>query len=180
MSFLRITGGDFRSRRVKVIDAPGLRPTPDAVRVTLFNWLGQDLTGWRCLDLFAGSGILGLECASRGAAEVTFVERDRRIHAELAKTLADFAHPALLLERGDALEFLLRAKTQGRLYDLVLLDPPYGQGWIERIVPHLPPVMHAEGKIYLECERRLDDLPSWRIVRAGRAGQVFYHLLEQA
>lgn len=106
MSRIRITGGEWRSRLIRVMDAPGLRPTPDRVRETLFNWLGQDLTGWRCLDLFSGSGILGLECASRGAAEVVLVENQPKTFAQLRGNAATFACDRLRPVRADALEFV--------------------------------------------------------------------------
>src|SRR5512140_458162 len=119
MSRVRITGGEWRSRRVLVVDAQGLRPTPDSVRETLFNWLGQDLAGLDCLDLFAGSGVLGFEAASRGAASVTQVERDPRAFAALRDNAAAFGCDRLKLVRADALEFIASAKSQSRRYDLV-------------------------------------------------------------
>src|SRR5690606_30100363 len=120
---LRIVGGTWRSRVLTFPDALGLRPTPDRVRETLFNWLGQDLTGRRCLDLFAGSGALGFEALSRNAAHVDMVERARSVHAFLrrsAETLQAGARLHLVL--ADALEFLRAAQGQ---YDVVFLDPPY-------------------------------------------------------
>jgi len=176
MSRIRITGGAWRSRLVPVTDAPGLRPTPDRVRETLFNWLGQDLTGWFCLDLFAGSGILGLECASRGAAETVLVENDPRIFARLRKTVAAFDAGRLRIVRADALEFAFAAPMP---FDLILLDPPYRQGWLDRIAPLLPAVAGSATKIYAEAEHRVENLGDWRTTKHGRAGQVFYHLLER-
>ncbi|MCX8086304.1 MAG: 16S rRNA (guanine(966)-N(2))-methyltransferase RsmD [Rhodocyclaceae bacterium] len=175
MSRLRITGGRWRSRLIKVADVPGLRPTPDRVRETLFNWLGQDLSGWHCLDLFAGSGILGFECASRGAAEVVLVERDRAAFAQLEKNAALFGDERLRLIRADALEF---AASADRPFELILLDPPYRQGWLERLAPFLPRLAGTETLIYAEAEQRIESLGEWRAIKAGRAGQVFYHLLE--
>lgn len=176
MSRIRITGGAWRSRFVQVIDAEGLRPTPDRVRETLFNWLGQDLSGWRCLDLFAGSGILGFECASRGAAEVALVERNPKTLARLRDNAALLACDRLRPERADALEFAARTN---RTFDLILLDPPYRQGWLERIAPLLPKLAAPAAKIYAEAEHRIETLGGWRTAKQGQAGQVFYHLLER-
>ncbi|MDP1609517.1 MAG: 16S rRNA (guanine(966)-N(2))-methyltransferase RsmD [Rhodocyclaceae bacterium] len=175
MSRIRITGGEWRSRLVEVIDAPGLRPTPDRVRETLFNWLGQDLTGWHCLDLFAGSGILGFECASRGAENVVLVERDKSAFARLGQNAATFACARLRPVRADALEF---AATASASFDLLLLDPPYRQGWLEKVAPLLPVLARPGMRIYAEAEHRIEKLGDWRTLKQGQAGQVFYHLLE--
>ncbi|MDP2171841.1 MAG: 16S rRNA (guanine(966)-N(2))-methyltransferase RsmD [Rhodocyclaceae bacterium] len=175
MNRIRITCGAWRSRLIEVADVPGLRPTPDRVRETLFNWLGQDLTGWQCLDLFAGSGILGFECASRGAESVVLVERDQGAFARLRQNAAVFACARLRLQRADALEF---AATTNASFDLLLLDPPYRQGWLEKVVPLLPGLSKPGMRIYAEAERRIASLGDWQTVKQGRAGQVFYHLLE--
>jgi 16S rRNA (guanine966-N2)-methyltransferase len=178
LSRVRITGGEWRSRVVKVIDAQGLRPTPDRVRETLFNWLGQDLTGLRCLDLFAGSGILGFEAASRGAASVVLVEWDRRVSVTLQENVETLGGNAVELIRADALEFAARAARQGRSFDLAFLDPPYRQQWLDRVWPLLPAIIAPGGRVYVEAETEVAPPAPWRIVRQGRAGQVFYHLLE--
>jgi 16S rRNA (guanine966-N2)-methyltransferase len=180
LSKVRITGGDWRSRLVQVADAPGLRPTPDRVRETLFNWLGQDLTGWHCLDLFAGSGILGAECASRGAAEVVLVEHDAKAFARLRENMAGFACARLKPVRADALEFAASAADLGRRFDLILLDPPYRQGWLERVAPLLAPLAAHDARVYAEAEHRIASLDGWHVLKQGQAGQVFYHLLERS
>jgi len=180
VSRVRITGGEWRSRLVKVIDAPGLRPTPDAVRETLFNWLGQDLSGLACLDLFAGSGILGFEAASRGAAGVSLVEVDPRVFTMLRQQAATFDCKRLELLRADALKFAASAAAAGRRYDLIFLDPPYRQGWLDRIAPQLASLAQPGMRIYAEAEHALEALGDWRTVKQGKAGQVFYHLLERA
>jgi 16S rRNA (guanine966-N2)-methyltransferase len=176
LSKIRITGGEWRSRLIQVADVPGLRPTPDRVRETLFNWLGQDLTGWHCLDLFAGSGILGFECASRGATEVTLVERDQGAFTRLKQNAALLACDRLRLERADALEF---AGRTGQAFDLILLDPPYRFGWLEKVAPLLPALARPGMRVYAEAEHRIATLGEWRTLKQGQAGQVFYHLLEK-
>lgn len=178
MSRIRITGGEWRSRLIQVPEIrglPELRPTPDRVRETLFNWLGHDLDGLACLDLFAGSGILGLEAASRGGAPVVLVEHDRRAFQSLQKQVATFACERIDTLCVDALKFVPVAP-----FDLVFLDPPYRQGWLDRIAPRLPLLARPTARLYVESELALERLGDWRVVRHGRAGQVFFHLLEQA
>jgi 16S rRNA (guanine(966)-N(2))-methyltransferase RsmD len=176
LSRIRITGGEWRSRMIHVADAPGLRPTPDRVRETLFNWLGQDLSGLACLDLFAGSGILGLEAASRGADYVALVERARPAFAALQKQAAVFDCPRLELFCGDALKF---APLPVRRFDVLFLDPPYRQGWLERIEPRLDELAARGARLYAEAEMPLQSLGRWSVMKQGQAGQVFFHLLER-
>ncbi len=179
MSRIRIVGGEWKRRLVSFPAVAGLRPTPDAVRETLFNWLGQDLAGLTCLDLFAGSGVLGFEAASRGAAWVSLVERDPRAFAALqanAHALCGEKEPDRLeLIRADALKFLPRAT---RRYDLLFLDPPYRQGGIERVEPWLTGILAPDARIYAEAEHPLVRIGAWSCVRQGRSGQVYYHLFE--
>ena len=177
---LRIGGGQWRSRLIEVSDVPGLRPTPGRVRETLFNWLGQDLSGMSCLDLFAGSGLLGFEAASRGASRVTLVERDAKAYAALRRSAEALGGSQLELRRADALEFLAAGtKGAGPAYDLIFLDPPYHQGWLERVEPYLAALASAQSRIYVEAEQPLQALGEWQCVRRGQAGQVHYHLLER-
>jgi 16S rRNA (guanine966-N2)-methyltransferase len=179
LSRLRITGGQWRSRLIKVQDATGLRPTPDRVRETLFNWLGQDLDGLDCLDLFAGSGILGFEAASRGARMVTQVEADRRVFETLRQNGTTLGGEHFEPMLADALKFAPSAVALGREYDLLFLDPPYRQGLLERVVPHLARLARPGMRIYAEAEHRIESLGDWQTTKRGQAGQVFYHLLER-
>ena len=129
---VRIIGGQWKRTPLPVKNAPGLRPTPARVRETLFNWLGQDLTGWRCLDAFAGSGALGLEAASRGASEVTLVEQDPSLAKGIQAIVTRLkAEGSVRVERGDALAAL--RQRQGAALDLVFLDPPFGDGGNEAL-----------------------------------------------
>jgi len=197
MARIRICGGQWRSRLINVVDVPGLRPTPDRVRETLFNWLGQDLTGMSCLDLFAGSGVLGFEAASRGARRVTLVERDAKAFVALRLAATALGGRQLELRRADALEFLTSvsevartadhdaatgqaSQVQGSRYDLIFLDPPYHQGWLARVEPYLPAVATERARLYVEAEQALQSLGDWHCVRRGKVGHVHYHLLERS
>lgn len=178
-SQVRIIGGKHRGRKLPVADAPGLRPTPDRVRETLFNWLGQNLTGWHCLDLFAGSGALGFEALSRGAASVVLVEQVARVARGLQAAADLLADSGLQVVCADALVYLSRpALSQGAKLDLVFLDPPYGQGWLDRIIMPLLPHLASGARLYIESEQPLPEqlAPGLSCIRQGKAGQVHYHL----
>lgn len=179
MSRIRITGGTWRSRLVEVSDTPGLRPTPDRVRETLFNWLGQDLSGWTCLDLFAGSGILSFEALSRGATRATLVERDARAVRILDRNKQALNAEQMTIVRADAVEFAAAAGGRGEHYDMVFVDPPYRQEWWRRLWPCLASLAKPETRLYAEAEAPLTPPDAWRIVRCGQAGQVYYHLMER-
>jgi 16S rRNA (guanine(966)-N(2))-methyltransferase RsmD len=174
VSRVRIVGGHWRSRLIEVAAVPGLRPTPDRVRETLFNWLGQDLEGLACLDLFAGSGVLGFEAASRGASEVLLVECDARALTALHKAAKSLLAAQVEIIRGDAVKFV---QTTSRRFDVVFLDPPYHQGWLERVAPWLERVLRPDGWLYVESEAPVVQLGRWRVHRQGQAGQVHFHLL---
>jgi len=173
-SRVRIIGGEWRSRLISFPAARVLRPTPDRVRETLFNWLGQDLTGLACLDLFAGSGVLGFEAASRGAVRVTLVDASRAVCANLRRNADNLRPNGLEVVCADALQFLASRECG---YDIAFVDPPYHKGWIERIVPLLSRVMLADALVYVEAEHALADSAGWAVIRRGRAGQVHFHLL---
>ena len=178
MNNIRIIGGQWRRRLLQFPDAEGLRPTPDRVRETLFNWLGQDLSGLSCLDLFAGSGALGFEAASRGAASVVLVEQAPRVFAALeANARVLDTSGRLQIVRADAVKFASSRSAGEARFDVLFLDPPFGKGWIERISPFLDGLMTDDGAVYVESGEALDSLGNWRPVRKQRAGQVFYHLM---
>ncbi len=175
---LRIIGGTWRGRKLRFPAVELIRPTPDRVRETLFNWLGARIQGARCLDLFAGSGALGLEALSRGAAAVTFVERDAAAAHALAATLSAWGAPGTQVARADALVFLAGAPQP---CDVVFLDPPFGAGLLGPAAAALERGgwLAPMALIYVECAAREDPpaLPeSWRALKGKRAGEVGYHL----
>ncbi|HXH03868.1 MAG TPA: 16S rRNA (guanine(966)-N(2))-methyltransferase RsmD [Candidatus Competibacteraceae bacterium] len=177
---VRIIAGRWRGRRLPFPDVAGLRPTPDRVRETLFNWLAPVIQGARCLDLFAGSGALGLEALSRDAAEVLFVERDPRAAAQLRANLERLGVPPQRwrLYTGDALALLHQPAEP---FDIVFLDPPFGQGLLDAASQALLAGgwLKPDGWLYLEGEAGFTVRVSegWRLWREGRAGQVDYRLL---
>ena len=173
---VRIIGGACRSRVLHFPDLPDLRPTPDRVRETLFNWLGQRLDGLICLDAFAGSGALGFEAASRGAARVVMLEPERSTFAALQKNALALAQNDVEVLRRDAQSHL--ASTAER-YDLIFLDPPFARELLPGILPLAATRLAPGGRIYAESPRPL--APAGMVVlRAGRAGQSHFCLLEIA
>ena len=174
---VRIIGGDWRSRRIRFADRPGLRPTPDRVRETLFNWLGQDLEGQDCLDLYAGSGALGFEAASRCARRVMMVERDAAAVHALQSNREVLDAGAVEVVRADALEFLRHHRTR---YDVVFLDPPFADDCWPQLLALLPQCLKPGARVYCERAEPLAAEPGWEILKAGRAGQVSYQLLKRA
>jgi 16S rRNA (guanine(966)-N(2))-methyltransferase RsmD len=176
---VRIVGGQWRRSVLPVADKPGLRPTPDRVRETLFNWLGQDLTGWRVLDAFAGSGALGFEAASRGASEVLLVEQDADLVRSLNASRERLKATSLRIQRGDGLA-ALRSAGPGR-WELVLLDPPFGAGLAPRALSAAAQAVSPGGWVYIESGEPVAELPSGlRLHRQARAGAVHYALLRTA
>ncbi len=176
---VRIVGGAWRSRLIEFPDTPGLRPTPDRVRETLFNWLGQTLHDKRCLDLFAGSGALGFEAASRGAAEVFMIENDRDAHASLADNRSKLDAVSCRIVRADALAWLAGAPGG---FDIAFVDPPFASGLLPRVLPLLQDKMNPGGLIYVEWGEPpagLLNAPGLTlgVVKEGRAGMAFFALL---
>lgn len=178
---VRIIGGEWRRRVLRFPDALGLRPTPDRVRETLFNWLGQTLDGLHCLDLFAGSGALGLEAASRGAASVVLVEQSPAVITALQDNLRMLGDGIgkVELRRSDALQFAALCLANGRRFDVIFVDPPYRQAWWPKIQGQLDGLANDGARVYAEAESALEPWPGWLLVRQGRAGQVFHHLFEK-
>ena len=172
---IRIIAGEYRGRRIKVASRPGLRPTPDRVRETLFNWLGQWLDGLSCLDLFAGSGALGFEAASRGAARVVMVESDRAALAALEAARGKIGARAVELVRGDANEYLARARES---FDVVFLDPPFRQNALPAVLEQLAPRLADKARVYIESAAPAAPGEHWRELKRARAGQVSYQLFE--
>ena len=170
-------GGRWKRSKLPVADRPGLRPTPDRVRETLFNWLGQDLEGWRCLDAFAGSGALGLEAASRGAARVLLVERDPVVAAQLREIAQRLRADCVEVSCADALA-LLRQLPPG-CFDLVFVDPPYGSGLLQPALDAASTLISSGGYAYVEDDHTLDVPAGWTLCREGKAGAVCYHLLRR-
>lgn len=179
---IRIVGGAWKRSKIAVPDAPGLRPTPDRVRETLFNWLGQDLTGWRCADVFAGSGALGFECASRGAAAVWLAEPSAALLAALEAVKGRLGAGNVTLRRGDGIGWLKREAPA--TLDLVLLDPPFDSELYAPALAAAAPAIGPQGYVYLEAARAWtgDELAAFGLAlhRTGRAGTVHFHLLKKA
>jgi 16S rRNA (guanine(966)-N(2))-methyltransferase RsmD len=167
---VRIIGGLWRRTRLPVADKPGLRPTPDRVRETLFNWLGQDLAGWRCVDAFAGSGALGFEAASRGAAQVLLLEQDPALVATLRELKARLGAEAVEVRRANALSVLKELAGSGQ--DLVFLDPPFDAGLFDKAVQAAVPALAPRGWLYLEAPT------AWSAAQAQAAGLALHRHLK--
>ena len=178
---VRIIGGQWKRTLLPVADRPGLRPTPDRVRETLFNWLGQDLTGWRCVDAFAGTGALGLEAASRGAADVLLVEAEGALVDQLRAVVRRLDAANVRVQRGNALSVL--AGLAAASVDLVFLDPPFEADLFDKALAAARPAVTAEGFIYLEAPAAWEGEALARhgveSVRHMKAGAVHGHLLRR-
>ncbi len=172
---MRIVAGRWRSRLIEVPARPDLRPTPDRVRETLFNWLGQRLEGCACLDLYAGSGALGFEAASRGAARVVMVESDREVLAALRRSREQLGAQQVEIVAGDALGFLARP---GERFDVVFLDPPFRQNALPALLAKLPPRLQPGARVYLEAAEPAQTAAPWRELKRARAGRVSTQLLQ--
>ena len=172
---VRIIGGQWRRLQLEFPDAEGLRPTPDRVRETLFNWLGQDLDGQSCLDLFAGAGGLGFEAASRGARRVVMIDMARPVLQALEANRKRLGGNAISVVAADARAFVSRNTER---FDLIFVDPPFASTLAAELLPHLSAHLTEGGRLYLECAE-VPDLTGWQIHRQGRAGKVQYLLLQK-
>jgi len=174
---VRIIAGTWRGRRLSFAPVPGLRPTPDRVRETLFNWLAPLVRGARCLDLYAGSGALGMEAASRGAAEVVLVDNDPRVVATLGRQREILGAHQVRVVRAEVLQWLAGPSSQ---FDIVFLDPPFRRQLLLPCIQHLESGrwLADQARVYIEAEKGLIlQLPeSWELLRSKVAGQVGYHL----
>jgi 16S rRNA (guanine966-N2)-methyltransferase len=171
---VRIIGGVWRSRILEFPDAADLRPTPDRVRETLFNWLGQDLTGMVCLDLFAGSGALGFEALSRGAVSVVMVENNTAVLRAIRENAQKLGAANLTVVRGDALEFARGTRTR---FDVVFVDPPYRLGLQAAALAVVRGLLPEGGRAYVESDAVIEPSRGWGILKHARAGNVHFHLL---
>ena len=179
---IRIVGGLYKRSKIAVPDKPGLRPTPDRVRETLFNWLGQDLTGWHCVDAFAGTGALGLEAASRGAAQVRLAEQDAELVQRLRALRDRWGATAVQVERTDGLALLKGLAPRSQ--QLILLDPPFGSSLFTPALQAAARALAEPGFVYLEAPEPWDAARlaalGLALHRSGRAGAVHFHLLVAA
>lgn len=178
---LRIIGGQWRGRKITCPDIPGLRPTPDRVRETLFNWLAPVIVGARCLDLFCGSGALGLEALSRGASHVVMVDESPKVIDQLRKQIQIFATDKATLLCAQVPEVNL---TTMQPFDIIFLDPPFHKGLINKCSAWLEnqDLLASNALIYIETEAELAPPPipnNWQIIKSKSAGQVRYYLAQR-
>ena len=172
---VRIIGGKWRSRVLRFPPAAQLRPTPDRVRETLFNWLGQRLDGLACVDLFAGSGALGFEALSRGASRAVMVESDRAVAQALRENAKALEAAGLQVVQRDALAFL---EEPGEKFDVAFIDAPFATDLARRAMERLPARLKAGGRVYVESAQPLEIGAPWTALREDRAGAVRYALFE--
>jgi 16S rRNA (guanine(966)-N(2))-methyltransferase RsmD len=176
MGEVRIIGGQWKRSKLPVPDLPGLRPTPDRIRETLFNWLGQTLDGWRVLDAFAGSGALGFEAASRGADSVVMIEREAALVDSLRASQKRLQATAITLHRANALNWMTACSDR---FDLVFLDPPFADDLFDRALAAAVPLVAEGGLIYVESPHEIAPPAGFTAWRQGRAGAVHYQLLRR-
>ncbi len=181
INHVRIIGGSLRSRKVSFPDADGLRPTADRIRETLFNWLQFDLQGKHCLDLFAGSGVLGIEALSRGAASTLFIEKNPQAANLLASNLKQLELDSGIVQCGDALKWISQTAGDTRKFDIVFIDPPFASNYLSELITLLDqqPIFDSYCKLYIESPISFDEIPAlknWTQLKAKKAGKVFFSL----
>jgi 16S rRNA (guanine966-N2)-methyltransferase len=176
MGEVRIIGGQWKRSKLPVPDLPGLRPTSDRIRETLFNWLGQTLDGWRVLDAFAGSGALGFEAASRGADAVVMIEREALLVDGLRASQKRLQASAITVHRANALNWMTASADR---FDLIFLDPPFADDLFDRALAAAVPLLAQDGLIYLESPQDVAPPAGFTAWRQGRAGAVHYQLLRR-
>lgn len=172
---VRINAGVWRSRLLKFPDVEGLRPTPERVRQTVFNWLGQDLTGKNCLDLFAGTGALGFEALSRNAKNVVMLENSLLAYKSLLQNQSLLKAQNCQILNQDAMQFLASNVNK---FDVIFCDPPYNKNWQDKLLPMLNQHVSDGGVVYAEAEYAIESTDDWKVIKQGRAGAVYYHLLQ--
>lgn len=172
---VRIIGGSHRGRKIHFVSAEGLRPTADSVRERLFNWLGQDLTGKIVLDLFAGSGALGMESASRHAQQIIMVERNRQVAAQLKKNVNDLNLANTAVICAEALDYLPQIKLR---FDVVFLDPPYAWQQWPVLLATLPTLLAPDALVYVEAEQLPEWNEHWVVKKQGKSGISRFVLLQ--
>ena len=174
---VRIIGGEWKRRLLTFPDQQGLRPTADRVRETLFNWLGQDLAGLSCLDLFAGSGALGFEAASRHARQVVMVDLARPVIAALRNNAEMLgAGSKVEIVAASALNYL---QSTSQRFDVIFVDPPFASDLLAQALPLLDGCLRDEAYVYIESASMPDLPPGWQVTRQGKAGKVFYMLCQR-
>lgn len=172
---VRINAGVWRSRLLKFPDVEGLRPTPERVRQTVFNWLGQDLTGKNCLDLFAGTGAMGFEALSRNAKNVVMLENSLLAYKSLLQNQSLLKAQNCQILNQDVMQFLANNINK---FDVVFCDPPYNKNWLDKLLPMLNQHVSDGGVVYAEAEYAIESTDDWKVIKQGRAGAVYYHLLQ--
>jgi 16S rRNA (guanine966-N2)-methyltransferase len=178
---VRIIGGQFKRSPLAVPVWPGLRPTPSRVRETLFNWLGHDLSGWRVLDAFSGTGALGLEAASRGATEVVALEREPKLARQIQANAQKLGAHGFTVHTADALAWMqtkAKQETEGA-FDLIFLDPPFEADVFESALAQAVACVPVGGWIYLEADKPMAERAGLRLHRKDKAGAVHFHLFQR-
>ena len=176
--FIKIIGGQFKGKKIKVPEAMDLRPTPNRLRESIFNVLQFQIKHAHCLDAFAGTGALGLEAASRGAAQVVFLENNSKVYQNLDLTLKQFQHPHLTALKTDCIDYLEHCK---QTFDVIFLDPPFRQNLWETCIHHVihRHLLNEDGILYIESPTpiKMHD-KIWTLLKQGKVGDVYYGIYQ--